>query len=191
MKNSLYNQKYFYTQDEIDYLKNIIKGRTTKEIIELYNKKYDKNMTYNQLILFQKKYKVRSGLDTTFKKGKVDNPNPPQHIGYEFVSYQKNGIKRTRIKIGKNKWIDKQRYIYEQYYGKIPKDCVIIFLDGNRDNFDINNLKCITKEQHRIIAGNCLYFNNKYLNEISIDNAKLIIKTKDKRKECQNETNNR
>lgn len=184
MKNNHHSQKYFYTNDEIEYLKSIIGKMYSNEVIKQYNDKFNKQMSYNQLLAFQKKYKIRSGLDTTFKKGKVDNPNPPQPIGYENISYQKNNIKRTRIKIGKNKWIDKQRYIYEQYYGKIPKDCVIIFLDGNRDNFDINNLKCITKEQHRIIAGNCLYFNNKYLNEISIDNAELIIKTKDKRKEC-------
>lgn len=178
MRTNIHSQKYFYTQDEIDYLKSIIKGRTTKEIIELYNNKYNKNMTYNQLLSFQKKYKTRSGLDTTFKKNKVKNPNPPQQIGYECIYYEK-GKKHTKVKIGNKKWIEKSRYVYEQHYEKIPKDCVIIFLDGNRDNFDINNLKCITKEKHRILAGNCLYFNNKVLNETSIDIAKLISKVKE------------
>lgn len=169
--------RYIYTQEEIDYLMGIIKGRTTKEIIKLYNNKFNKNMTYNQLIAFQKKYKVKSGLDVRFKTGQVINPNPPKPIGHEIISY-KNGLKRVRIKIDNNKYIEKSRYIYEQHYGKTPNNCVIIFLDGDRDNYDINNLKCITKEQHRIIAGHNLYFNNKDLNETSILISGVIARIK-------------
>lgn len=181
MKNSHHSQKYFYTKDEIDYLKKIIIGRTSNEIIGLYNTKFNKNMTYNQLLSFQKKYKIRSGLDTTFKKNKIKNPNPPQQIGYECIYYEK-GKKHTKVKISNKKWVEKSRYVYEQHYGKIPDNCVIIFLDGNRDNYDIKNLKCITHKEHEIMAGNNLYFKNKELNETSIAIAKLMKKAKEVKK---------
>ena len=45
------------------------------------------------------------------------------------------------------------RKIYEQHYGKIPKDAdgrsyQIHHIDGNRDNNDINNLMCVTIQEH-------------------------------------------
>ena len=178
MKTNHHSQKYFYSQEEIDYLKSIFNGTPSKQIIELYNQKYNKNMTYNQLIAFKKQYNVKSGLDVRFKAGKVINPNPPLPIGHEIISY-KNGLKRVRIKVAEHKYVEKSRYIYEQHYGKIPEDCNIIFLDGNRDNYNIDNLKCITKSQHRILAGNCLYFQDKELNKTSILIAQLQDKTID------------
>lgn len=45
------------------------------------------------------------------------------------------------------------RQIYEQYYGKIPKDehgrsYQIHHIDGNRKNNDIANLKCVSIQEH-------------------------------------------
>lgn len=180
MKNSHHSQKYFYIKDEIDYLKKIIIGRTSNEIIRLYNTKFNKNMTYNQFLSFQKKYNVRSGLNTKIKKGNINNPNPSQPIGYEMTFYEK-GKKRIKVKIDNKKWVEKSRYVYEQHYGKIPKNSVIIFLDGNRDNYDIKNLKCIAHKEHEIMAGNNLYFKNKELNETSFLIAKLMKKIKEKK----------
>lgn len=43
-------------------------------------------------------------------------------------------------------WIQKQRYIYELHYGKIPKGYIVIFLDGNNRNFSPDNLYCISRK---------------------------------------------
>lgn len=177
-------KKYKYTQEEIEYLKSIFYGRYCNEIIELYKNKFNKDITKKQLYAFKRTYDVKNGLSNEFRKGKL-NPFPPSPIGHERISY-KNGLKRVRIKVADNKWVEKSRYIYEQHYGKIPEDCNIIFLDGNRDNYNIDNLKCITKSEHRVIAGHCLYFQDKELNKASIDVAKLVIKMK----EINNEQNN-
>ena len=42
-------------------------------------------------------------------------------------------------------WMLKERKIYTEHYGKIPKDGIIIFLDGNKSNYDITNLYCTKK----------------------------------------------
>lgn len=182
------SQKYIYTQEKINYIKSIFRGHLRREVIEMYNKKFNENMTFNEYMAFRKKYGLKNEVNQKFDGSNI-NPNPPAPIGHEIIYYNK-GLKRIKVKVGENKWVEKTRYIYEQHYGKIPDNCFIIFLDGNRDNYNIENLKCITTKQHRTMAGNKLYFGNKDLTETGIDVAKLMIKTKDKRKECKNETNN-
>lgn len=164
--------KYNYNDDEIEFLKKMIKTNYKNDIIRLYKEKFDKEITEIQLKLFKRRYNIKCNFDGRFQKGKVNNPKPPKQIGTERTYYD-NDKKRIMVKIGNKKWIEKTRYIYEQHYGKIPKNCVIIFLDGNRDNFNIDNLKCITHHEHEIIAGNHLYFKDKELNELSILTAQM------------------
>ncbi|MSE09517.1 HNH endonuclease, partial [Lactobacillus salivarius] len=33
----------------------------------------------------------------------------------------------------------------------VPKDCIITFLDGNKENFDINNLVCVKKHINAVL----------------------------------------
>ena len=174
-------KKYSYSQEEAEYLVSIFDGRYCNEIIELYKEKFNKDITKKELYAFKRSHNVKNGVEGKFQKGGF-NPCPPSPIGHERISY-KNGLKRVRIKVAENKWVEKSRYIYEQHYGKIPKNCNIVFLDGNRDNYDINNLKCITKAQHRFIAGNCLYFQDKELNNTSILVAEMKEKIAKKEKE--------
>lgn len=172
---------YNFNQEEIKWLKEkIIDNNTSTKIMQLYKEKFNKKLSYNAFYRFKVRYNLKSGVENggCFQKGNPLNPNKPKPIGCERVYYD-NNKKRVQIKVDNKKWVDKSRYVYEQHYGKIPKNCVIIFIDGNRDNFNIDNLKCITKEQHRIMAGNCLYFNDKELNETSISIAKLISKVKE------------
>jgi hypothetical protein len=45
-------------------------------------------------------------------------------------------------------WKWKHHMIWEQHYGPIPKGHKIIFIDGDRFNFDINNLMCVPDDVH-------------------------------------------
>lgn len=45
----------------------------------------------------------------------------------------------------------KHQLIWEKYNGPIPEGMVITFLDGNKQNFDINNLMAITPELHSLL----------------------------------------
>ena len=41
-------------------------------------------------------------------------------------------------------WRQKHRLIWEQNNGPVPDGCRIIFKDGDKQNFDINNLSCVS-----------------------------------------------
>ena len=113
---------------------------------------------------------------TSFKKGNL--PHNTRAMYSERLS--KEGY--IEIKVGINKWISKHRYIWEQYYKReVPKGKVVIFLDGNNRNFEIENLKLISR-------GALLILNNRYkhitkdreLMNSCVDLSELIIYLKKK-----------
>lgn len=159
---------------------------TLDELLEFAKKQYE-TITKHQLRLYLSKRKIRyKDFDyDRCKRTRNQGDNVP--IGTERV--KSDGM--VQVKIAKDRWEYKQRIIYSQYHNvQLTSDDYIIFLDQDRTNFDINNLERVSKRESAIVANEKLFFKNSNLTKTGIDVAKLIIKTKDKRKECKNETNN-
>lgn len=88
---------------------------------------------------------------TQFKKG--NRPWNYQPIGSERV----NGDGYVDIKIADpNKWKGKHILIWEEHNGPVPKGYAIIFGDGNRRNFNLDNLICVSRHQLLILNRNNL-----------------------------------
>ena len=66
-------------------------------------------------------------------------------IGEEDNRFQdKNGYWKIRVideKTGEINWLYEHRFIWEKHNGSIPKGCVIKFIDGDRNNLNIENLR--------------------------------------------------
>ena len=68
--------------------------------------------------------------------------------------------KQARIKIydtGDDKvdWYPYGRYLYEQHYGiKLPSEYQVVHLDGDKTNFDIENLCAVSHSEHAILSIN-------------------------------------
>lgn len=86
----------------------------------------------------------------------------------------------TKIKIGNKKWIYKQRYVYEKYYGKLPDNYMVVFLDGDRTNYDIDNLMAVKKSEYNYVKNKELLSKNKELNKTALLTARLNYKAKEK-----------
>lgn len=73
-----------------------------------------------------------------FKKGqKTHNAYP---IGFE----RDNGNGYMERKIAGNEWKKLHVIIWENHYGPLPKSCKILFADGNKRNYNIENLVCLS-----------------------------------------------
>lgn len=85
-----------------------------------------------------------------FQKGhKPINILPIGHIRKTKDGYFEIKINTTGYK--PNDWVAIHRLVYERMTNKpIPPNHVIIFLDGNQENYDPTNLKCITKKENMI-----------------------------------------
>lgn len=178
----MYGMKY--TDEMKQFILDNYKGRYNQELADLFNQKFNTNITSRTIKSYKANNKLNSGLTGKFRKGQTPHNKgkkmpkevyekvkhtmfakgnvPPNHrpVGSERIS--KDGY--IEVKVAEpDKWRLKQRVVYEEAKGKIPKGCPIIFLDGNKRNFDIDNLRCITRSE--LLYLNCNGLNNS--NEIT------------------------
>ena len=178
----MYGMKY--TDEMKQFILDNYKGRYNQELADLFNQKFNTNITSRMIKSYKANNKLNSGLTGKFRKGQTPHNKgkkmpkeayekvkhtmfakgnvPPNHrpVGSERIS--KDGY--IEVKVAEpNKWRLKQRVVYEEAKGKIPEGCPIIFLDGNKRNFDIDNLRCITRSE--LLYLNCNGLNNS--NEIT------------------------
>lgn len=178
----MYGMKY--TDEMKQFILDNYKGRYNQELADLFNQKFNTNITSRTIKSYKANNKLNSGLTGKFRKGQIPHNKgkkmpkevyekvkhtmfakgnvPPNHrpVGSERIS--KDGY--IEVKVAEpNKWRLKQRVVYEEAKRKIPEGCPIIFLDGNKRNFDIDNLRCITRSE--LLYLNCNGLNNS--NEIT------------------------
>lgn len=178
----MYGMKY--TDEMKQFILDNYKGRYNQELADLFNQKFNTNITSRTIKSYKANNKLNSGLTGKFRKGQIPHNKgkkmpkevyekvkhtmfakgniPPNHrpVGSERIS--KDGY--IEVKVAEpNKWRLKQRVVYEEAKGKIPEGCPIIFLYGNKRNFDIDNLRCITRSE--LLYLNCNGLNNS--NEIT------------------------
>lgn len=108
-------------------------------------------------------------------------PHNKKQIGEEFID-KASGY--TYIKIAEpNTWIQKQRYIYEKYNGKIPSGYSVIFLNQNKMDFRIENLILVKTKDKLVCKNKKMFSNNPELTKLGLLNAQLINKSYEIRKE--------
>ena len=150
------------------FLKDFIPGHSGGEIREAFLNEYGITLTKSQIKNFKSSRKIPSGTNggrfekghpswnkgrkmppelykkcapTMFKKGHV--PINHKEVGSERINV--DGY--TEVKVAEpNKWRLKQRVLYEQYHHvELTRSEVVIFLDGNRLNFDKFNLQKLSR----------------------------------------------
>ena len=188
-----------WTDEEKEYLASIVKGSTYKEITKQMNDKFEYDFSEEQIKGMMYRNKLTTGTGGYFKKGSTPwNKGLKGYMGANKTSFKKGTIPPNQVPIGTesitkggyikvkvgepNKWKLKQRYIYEQHYGEIPKDYNVIFADKNIRNFDINNLLLVSKAEMLILNNNKLIFEDKELTKVGVNIAKVIDKAKKRSK---------
>lgn len=120
-----------YSDEQIAFLRENRRGRTVQDLTDLFNGRFGMHMS-------------KSSIETQIRNRGIHEESFP--IGSETVE---NGIVFVKVSdTGKTRrdWVQKHRLLYEQTHGKLGKGDVILFLDGNRRNFSLDNL-------YRVSAG--------------------------------------
>ena len=197
-----------YTKEQKQFLIDNNYLKSAQELADMFNKKFNANLTAVNIKNFRGNNHLNSGLTGQFEKGhkthnkgkkwddymtkekqencrktcfkKGNRPKQYRKVGSERIS--KDGYIEIKVK-DPNKWKYKHRVIYEQHYGKIPKGYNVIFLDGNKQNLDISNLKAISKHDNLIMNEKNLRYDNKDLTE----SAYIIAQIENKRRSLKNE----
>lgn len=184
MSNKTYTK---WTKEKKDYLKEIYKGKTYKEITSLMSKKFNEEYTECQIGSLLKRLKLQTGTTNKFKKGhipprkgkgKVKKKHEYKKVGSESIN--KEGY--TIVKLKNNKWELKHRVIYEKYKGDIPPGYIVIFADKNKRNFNPDNLILISRKQQVMLNKNNLIKKDNELTKVGVNIANIILKIGEKRK---------
>ena len=147
----------------ISYLREVAEGRSHKEITQLMRNKFNYDFNTKQIRNLLHRNGIKTGTTSGIEPKKVDT-----------VSYLNNGY--VMVKVEGGKWKHKHRYVYEKHYGKIGEGNYIIFLDGDKTNFNIDNLAEVSKRQLLYINKNNLKYDNAELSKAGIEVANLMIK---------------
>ncbi len=191
-----------WTQEEIDYLREIAYGKHLSEIVEMMSEKFNMSFSPNQIKGIMGRQSIKTGFTgrfekgmnawnkntkglvksnkTTFKKGRVAENKKP--IGSERI----NVYGYTEIKVAEpNIWDLKHRVIYRKHYGEIPEGMNVIFSDGDKSNFNIDNLVLVTRNQLFLLNKNNLIYNDSELTKTSVNVVKVIEKVSELNKKSR------
>lgn len=190
-----------YKAEEREFLNRFVFGHSYKEIQTEFLKKFDREITIEQVRAYIKNNHLTTGRSGRFSKGNTPhnkgekgscasgcdktwfrNGNIPKNhreIGSERIN--RDGY--IEIKVAEpNKWKLKHRFVWENTNGKIPSDCIVIFKDNDRLNTDIENLMMITKAENAVM-NKCGF--SKYKREFK-ETAVLVSDLKIERKRAIN-----
>ena len=166
-------KRHCYTDEQMKFVSENIKGTPYKEMWERFNRKFDTNLKYSQFQGFLTRNNFKNGnkgefskghrpwnegmkglnlagengRKTQFKKGHI--PSNYRHVGSERID-NKDGYVRVKVSNEggfQDKWKLKHRIVWEKVNGEIPDNHVVIFADCDRYNFDLDNLVLIHREQ--------------------------------------------
>lgn len=182
--------KHTWTEEQAQtYIENY-QNMTYKQLTDLINSKYQLNLSRDQVRYFGRKNDMRTsntrhhfkkgnklwvgGKDTQFKKGHVYKEYP---LGTEKINEEGYTIIKVAME-GKQreKWKFKHRVIYERFYGALEKGEMVIFLDGDKRNFDIDNLEKISRGTNAMMNVRKWHTDNAEITKVRILQAKLMSK---------------
>lgn len=141
-RHGIYSYTRVYTEEQLNYLREIKRGKSHREITELFNKRYNDNRTESSIKSVMQENGMKLSDDGRFKKG--SRPKNTSPVGTEIL--REDGYLYVKIK-QPNVWKPKHHIIWEKENGPIPEDHAVLFGDGDRTNFDIDNLILVSRAQ--------------------------------------------
>ena len=194
-----------YSEEQKKFIIDNYYGKYSKELADIFNKRFNTNITAKEIKNYRENHKLNSGLTGRFEKGHVTHNKGKKQTEYmskeaiektKATRFKKGNIPQNRREIWEERiskdgyiyikvrdgclndnWELKHRYIYKQHYGEIPNGYNVMFADKNKRNFDIDNLILVSKSEDLIMNNNKLLFSNKELTKTGHLIAKVIDKT--------------
>lgn len=159
------------TEEQANFLRENYLKYDRQELLQKLNERFGLDIKFNQLIAFLNNHKMRSGRTGYFEKGAVPwNKGKRGYMGANRTSFKPGQEPPTakplwHERTGKDGYVEisvpernpytgclrrfkhKHVWIWEQHYGPVPEGHVAIFKDGNRNNFNLDNLELVNRNE--------------------------------------------
>jgi hypothetical protein len=175
MRRSKRAPPHRYTAAEIRFLEKKVAGRSYAELTDLFNRRFGLDFTVKCIGSTLDRLGLTNGRDGRFPPGHVppnkgkkgccpagsekgwfkpgNRPQTWKPVGTERVNGDGYIDVRIRNPSGKRwkNWKAKHRIIWEKAYGKIPRGHIVIFADGDKRNFALDNLLLVFRREHGVM----------------------------------------
>jgi hypothetical protein len=195
-----------YPQEVGDYIQEHYKGVSPADMAVRLNEAFGTSYTYKQLRAYYKNHSYTSGIDTRFKKGDIP-PNKgkkgmPMHPNAVATQFKKGHTPANKLPIGTvlekcdgylwrkigegcRDWRQEHILRWEEANGPLPEGGMLTFLDGDKHNVELSNLRLITNDINLELNRSGLRTSDPELNETAILIADLRTKARKRRKELK------
>jgi hypothetical protein len=174
-------KRHRYTPEEIQFLKDNVNGRSYFELKETFNRRFNLSVAIESIEYILGAHKLKNNGNNKLS-------------GMEYLKYKQFPLGSERkfngficVKIAHNPfvWKKKHVFIWEKANGPVPKGHVVIFADGNRLNFDPDNLILVSRGELAVINRKHLIFPDADLTKTGILIAKTIMLVNKRKKETR------
>jgi hypothetical protein len=188
-----------FTAAHFEFIKDAYPRMPLTDVLHLLNKEFGTSYTRKQLYALTKNHGVKCGRTGQFQPGQVP-PNKgvkgwqaggrsaetrfkkgrPPHLARNYVPIgstriSKDGYMERKVTddpslMPARRWAFEHRLIWEAANGPIPEGHAVVFLDGDRANVQIENLRCVPRAALQ-------YMNKTKMNETTGEARKAAILT--------------
>lgn len=187
-------------------------GVGPKEMAAVLNEKFGSSYTKEQLKSYYNNHNLNSGLTGRYEKGNVpytkgkswdEYMSPEGRQNSMKTTYKKGDMPHNTVPVGTitktaegvalikvsmdggqwDRWMPIHRKVWEDHHGPIPEGMMVIFKDGNKDNWEIDNLALITNGENAQLNTRGLRFDNPEKTEAGLLIAKMYQAARKRRQE--------
>ncbi|MFM0790826.1 HNH endonuclease signature motif containing protein [Streptococcus suis] len=178
------------TDEQHDYFVKIQKGRSAKEVAKVMNDQFGVYLNANQIKNYRRNHGLKSGLTGHFEKGQIPHNKgkkypgmrnsgqfkkgnrPANYLPVGTVNYTTDGYPKIKV-ADPDKWEYLHRQTWEKHHGLVPDGHSVVFLDGDKTNWDISNLACLSKNEIVRMNRDGLFASDADLTKVGIGYTKL------------------
>jgi hypothetical protein len=180
---------HWWSEEEKEFLRQHYTNHSQRQLLDMFNERFNVAIGISQLTGALRRYDIKSGRTGQFNKNQRawnkgmkginlsgENGMKTQFkVGHKPHNYKPVGTERVNgddyvdIKIADpNKWKAKHILVWEKEHGPVPKGHAVIFGDGNRRNFSLDNLILVTRKQLVRLNQNHLIKDNTELTKMGL-----------------------
>lgn len=174
----------------MNFLYKFKKGRSAKEVAKVMNDQFGVCLNANQIKNYRRNHGLKSGLTGHFEKGRLPHNKgkkypgmrnsgqfkkgnrPASYLPVGTVNYTTDGYPKIKV-ADPDKWEYLHRQTWEKHHGLVPDRHSVVFLDGDKTNWDISNLACLSKNEIVRMNQDGLFASDADLTKVGIGYTKL------------------
>ena len=197
-----------YPEGMEEYVRSVAPGRKTEEIAEMTSAHFGIEFSASQCRAYKRNHNIVSGVDCRFRPGQ-EPPNKGKPMSREqykkckATMFKKGQIPKNHMEVGEythttdgylirkvqEKGTQMERFefvhraVWEEHNGPIPAGKIVSFLDGNKDNCNIENLFLTDGQVNLELNRRKLRFENPEFTKAGIAVVKLRIAARNRKEE--------